>query len=145
VGEANVVSLIKESNAVIGGEGSGGVIWPAVNPTRDSFVGIALILELLAKEGKTLSQIAAMIPRYELRKEKFGYAGDLRLFYTKLQAAFPDGVPNFLDGLRLDFPDRSWIHARPSNTEPIIRIFAEAQNSERADELILAAKKVLAA
>lgn len=140
VGEPNVATEMKIRNAVVGGETGGGIIWPAVYPVRDSFVGMSLILELLARDNRPLSVIAADLPRYTLIKEKFSFTGDLPTLFVHLQEMFPDAIPNPLDGLRLDFPDRSWVHVRHSNTEPIVRIFAEAKTEERAKELMEKAK-----
>ena len=136
VGEANVVQAIRENNAVIGGEGSSGPIWPAVNGTRDSFVSMALILELMAKEHKSISELAQSLPLYTMVKEKIQYSGDLAVLYPQIQTLFPEATANTLDGLRLDFANRSWLHIRPSNTEPILRIFAEGPNSEETHNLV---------
>jgi phosphomannomutase len=135
VGEANVVATIREHGAVAGGEGSSGPIWPAVAGTRDSYASMALILELMATEQKPLSAIANDLPKYHMQKSKFPFAGDLGTIYTKLAAAFPEAMADTRDGLRLDFPDRAWLHVRPSNTEPIVRVIAEAGSAARAQEL----------
>ena len=136
VGEANVVQMMKEKNAVIGGEGGGGVIWPEANMARDSFVGIALILELMAKENKPLSEIIALLPKYVMKKEKITFTGDLPSFYEKLKNEFVGAEINTLDGIRFDFPDNSWIHVRPSNTEPVLRIIGEAKDTVRISEIV---------
>jgi phosphomannomutase len=136
VGEANVVGEIKKRNAVIGGEGSGGAIFPAINTARDGYVGIALILELMAQENKKLSEIVAQLPSYTMLKEKVSFSGDLQGLYAKIQTEFASGTANTLDGLRLDFEDRSWVHIRPSNTEPVVRIILEAQTPEKASDLM---------
>ncbi len=136
VGEANVVGGIIKNNAVIGGEGGGGVIYPAINTCRDSLTGMALILELLAREEKPLSEIVASLPHFEMRKNKFKYDGDITELYERMEAEFPDALPNFLDGLRLDFMDGAWIHLRASNTEPIVRLYGEANTSEKIENLI---------
>ena len=136
VGEANVVQAIRENNAIIGGEGSSGPIWPAVNGTRDSFVSMALILELMAQEHKSISELAQSLPEYTMVKEKIQYSGDLSALYPQIQVLFPEATANTLDGLRLDFTNRSWLHIRPSNTEPILRIFAEGSNSEETHNLV---------
>ena len=140
VGEANVVKMMVEKNAIAGGEGGGGIIWPVVNVARDSYVGIALILELMAQEQKPLSQIINTLPKYSMLKEKISFAGNLPDLYTKIQNLFPSTALNTLDGLRLDFPDRSWIHVRPSNTEPIVRIIAEAKTENEVTKLIAQVK-----
>ena len=142
VGEANVVELMTKHGAVIGGEGSGGVIWPAVNTARDSYVGIALILELMAREGKKISEIIATLPHYVMAKDKAPLTGDIVQLYAGLREVFPDAQENTTDGLRLEFPDRSWVNVRPSNTEPIFRIFAEANTQEAAQTLVTKARAV---
>ncbi len=144
VGEANVVASIREHGAVAGGEGSSGAIWPAINSTRDSFVCMSLILELMAAEKKPLSALAAELPKYFMSKEKFARSGDLGTLYTNMTAAFLDARADTSDGLRLDFADRSWLQVRPSNTEPIVRVFTEAATRERADDLAKAAGAVIA-
>ena len=135
VGEANVVAAIREHDAVIGGEGGSGAIWPATSGTRDSFTCMALILELMANENKPLSAIAASLPKYFMSKQKFPRTGELSALYDKTAKAFPEAKADTEDGLRLDFPDRSWVQVRPSNTEPIVRVFAEASTEERLKEL----------
>lgn len=135
VGEANVVERMMTTDAIVGGEGGGGIIWPKVNMARDSFVGIALILELIAHEGKKISALITQLPKYFMRKEKLQFAGSLSDLYAAIKIKL-GGTENTEDGLRLDFPDRSWIHIRPSNTEPIIRVIAEAKTEERLTELM---------
>lgn len=137
VGEANVVGGILASSAVVGGEGGGGVIWPAVNLARDSYVGITLVLELMATTGKKLSTLAAELPQYAMTKKKLPITGALSDLYQKAREIFPAAACNELDGLRFDFPDRSWVHIRPSNTEPIVRIIAEAPTPEALQALLL--------
>lgn len=136
VGEANVVAGIKKHGAIIGGEGSGGVIYPAMNPCRDSFAGMALILELLAREEKPLSDIVAGLPRYAMKKTKFPFTGTFDDLKAKVIGLFPDATVNEEDGIRFDFPDRSWVTLRASNTEPIARAFAEAKTMEQAEALL---------
>lgn len=143
VGESNVVEEIIKRNAVIGGEGSGGVIYPTINPCRDSLTGIAIILELLAKENKSLSTLVAELPHFEMVKDKFPFTGDLSVVYEKIKIRFPDAVQDTQDGLRLDFEDTSWINIRPSNTEPIVRIMGEAKTKERIQELVTNLKECL--
>ena len=135
VGEANVVAGIIENDAIIGGEGGGGIIYPTINMARDSFVSIALILELLAERNQTVSECIETLPKYEMRKDKMPVNGDLDEMYRKMKNHFVGAGINELDGLRLDFPDSSWIHLRPSNTEPIIRLMGEAKTKERIEEL----------
>jgi phosphomannomutase len=138
VGEANVVGLMKEVNAVIGGEGNGGVIDPRVGWVRDPFIGMALVLTLLADTGKKLSALVAELPSYAIVKEKYTVAKDsLPKLYEALTKLWPEAKTNHLDGLRLDWPDR-WVHVRPSNTEPIVRVIAEAPTSSGAEELCAA-------
>lgn len=136
VGESNVVEEIIKRNAIIGGEGSGGIIYPAINPCRDSLTGIAIILELLAKEEKSLSTLVAELPHFEMMKDKFPFTGDLSTVYKKITERFPEAVQDTQDGLRLDFEDTSWMNIRPSNTEPIVRIMGEAKTKEQIQNLI---------
>lgn len=143
VGEANVTALMREKHAVAGGEGGGGVIWPEVNPTRDSFSAIALILDLMAKKDTPLSKIREELPRYHMVKEKFSFEGSRDDVYKKMRTLFPDGEYIDIDGLRIDFPDRSWIHVRPSNTEPVLRIIAESKDKEQASTLVEKTKEIL--
>ncbi len=143
VGEANVVEGIKKYNAVIGGEGGGGVIYPKINLCRDSLTGIALILESLAQENKKVSEIVSELPKYEFIKTKMAFSGDLQSLIEKTINLFPDGIPDKQDGLRIDFSDRSWVQIRSSNTEPIIRIFAEAKTKDRAESLISQVQSLL--
>jgi len=144
VGEANVVNGIIENNAIIGGEGGGGIIYPLINMARDSFVSLALILELLAERNQTISECVESLPKYEVRKDKMPIEGNLIDMYKKMKTHFNNAEVNELDGLRLDFIDSSWIHLRPSNTEPIIRMIGEAKTRERIDELFEETKKVIA-
>ena len=137
VGEANVVQAIHEHDAIVGGEGGSGAIYPTMNGTRDSFVCMSLILELMATEQKTVSELISELPKYHMVKEKAPYTGDLSAIYSKVISRFPATKANTLDGVRLDFPDRSWVHIRPSNTEPIIRIFAEAKTETAARALVV--------
>jgi len=143
VGELNVVNKIIEIGAIIGGEGNGGVIYPKINMARDSLVGIALILELMAKEKKSISSIVNDIPRYILKKDKIIFRNNLNEIYEKLKLKWSKIHFNNLDGIRFDWKDYSWIHIRPSNTEPIIRIYSEAKDENRANYLIEEVKKVV--
>lgn len=142
VGEANVVEGIIEHGALLGGEGNGGVIYPAVNTARDSLVGIALTLELMAKSGETLSQLRDRLPFYTMKKEKFEFSGDLAALYEKIRGAFPDASANDLDGLRMDFSG-GWIHVRPSNTEPVVRVIGEAESETLLDAAIEKVKSLM--
>lgn len=135
VGEANVVSLIRESHAAIGGEGNGGVIDPQVGWVRDPFVGMAYILSLMALKKKPLSQIIAGLPQYAMLKTKYAVSKEsLPAALAKIKKAWPSVNINEVDGLRLDGPDW-WLHVRPSNTEPVVRAIAEAPTAEQAKQL----------
>lgn len=140
VGEANVLSGIIEHEAIIGGEGTSGVIYPTINMSRDSFVSLSLALELLAKRNQTVSQIVSTFPKYFMKRDKCLVGKNLDEIYAQLKSHFADGKANELDGLRLDFPDGSWIHLRPSITEPIIRLFGEAKTEGRVNALFTEAK-----
>lgn len=135
VGEANVVEMMQQQGAVIGGEGNGGVIDPRVGWVRDPFIGMGLILNLLADTGKKLSELVAELPSYTIVKTK--YTADrerLPALFAALETRWPESTVNRLDGLRLDWPDR-WVQVRPSNTEPIVRVIAEAPRAEEAERL----------
>ncbi len=135
VGEANVVALMREVGALIGGEGNGGVIDPRVGWVRDPFLGIGLILELIASERRPLSAIVADLPRYAIVKDKYTVARErLPAVQAALEQRFANARPNRIDGLRLDWADR-WVHIRGSNTEPIVRVIAEAPTEEQARSL----------
>lgn len=135
VGEANVVEKMRAVKAVVGGEGNGGVIDPRVGWVRDPYIGMALILSIMAEEGKPLSQLVAELPRYSMLKTKFAVSRErLNDAFAKLERRWPDAKRDTLDGLRLDGPDW-WLHVRSSNTEPIVRAIAEAPTEERAKEL----------
>jgi phosphomannomutase len=144
VGESNVLEGIKKHNAIIGGEGTSGVIYPAINNSRDGFVSLSFALELLAKRKQTVSECVATLPKYFLKRDKWPVTENLDAIYSKLKSYYKDAIANDLDGLRLDFPDGSWIHLRPSITEPIIRLFAEAKTEERVDALFKETKNILA-
>jgi phosphomannomutase len=137
VGEAHVASKMVEIGAEIGGEGNGGVMFAPVHCVRDSGVGVALILQALLDSGGSASRFFATLPRYEFVKERVELT-DLALANKRLEQ-LPDkvtfGTPNRLDGFKWDFED-AWVQARASNTEPIIRVFAEARRRERAEELV---------
>jgi len=135
VGEANVVGLMREVKAVIGGEGNGGVIDPRIGWVRDPFVGMAFILSLMAEEKKPFSQLVAELPRYSMLKTKFDVPREkVAASFAALEKKWPDAKVNRADGLRLDGPDW-WLHVRGSNTEPVVRVIAEAPTEERAREL----------
>lgn len=143
VGEANVVNGIIENNAIIGGEGGGGIIYPTINMARDSFVSLALILELLAERNQTVSECIEELPKYEMIKDKVSVSGNLEDIYKKIKNHFKDTQINEIDGIRLDFNDNSWIHLRPSNTEPIIRLIGEAKTKERIESLFKETKDLI--
>nr|MCU0345125.1 phosphoglucosamine mutase [Ignavibacterium sp.] len=135
VGEANVVQKMKEVNAVIGGEGSGGVIYPALHFGRDALVGIAFTLQYLADSGKKLSQIKDELPNYFIAKRKIDLKGvspdDV---INKLISKYSKENINTEDGLRIDLKDH-WVHFRKSNTEPIVRIITESKTIQYSEEL----------
>jgi phosphomannomutase len=136
VGEVNVAVKMRESRAAIGGEGNGGVILPEVHLGRDAPIGVALILQLLLEEGRPLSRIVAELPRYVIVKDKLDRPNaSLDSVYQALRNAFPDAHLDTQDGLRLAWADR-WVHVRPSGTEPIVRVIAEAPTAEAASELV---------
>jgi phosphomannomutase len=135
VGEANVVATMRDVNALIGGEGNGGVIDPRVGWVRDPFLGMGLILQLMARERRPLGAIVADLPKYAIVKDKYAVARErLPAVQEALERRFSGAKPNRVDGLRLDWPDR-WVHLRGSNTEPIVRVIAEAPTEEQANEL----------
>jgi phosphomannomutase len=143
VGEANVVQAMLAHDAVIGGEGNGGVIDLRIVPGRDSLVGIAYILQLLTATGKTISQLIGELPRYQIIKTKFDcLREDADRAVTALREHFASENPDTQDGIRIDWPD-AWVHARPSNTEPIMRIIAEAPDGATAGERIDAVRHVV--
>jgi phosphomannomutase len=147
VGEINVVRRMEKEGATVGGEGNGGVILPDVHLTRDAPLAAALILQLLADEGRPVSEIAAEIGHYEIVKEKVPRpAGSLDDAYAQLASALKAPVVDRQDGLRLDWPEeRRWAHLRPSGTEPIVRIITEAPTREEALELVEALRAALPA
>jgi phosphomannomutase len=135
VGEANVVDKMRDAGAVIGGEGNGGVIDPRVGWVRDPFIGMGLILNLLAESGKKLSDLVAGLPAYSIVKDKVTIDRDrLPSLFAALTKRWPEAKADRLDGLRLDWTDR-WVHVRPSNTEPIVRVIAEAPQQAAAEQL----------
>ncbi len=136
VGEANVVELMRRTSAILGGEGNGGVIDPRIGWVRDPFIGMAMILHLMASTGQSLSQLVAELPHYVMRKVKLEVPQEqLVEVFPKLRQNWPEAEVNDIDGLRLDWTDR-WVHLRPSNTEPVVRIIAEASEEAQVDELI---------
>jgi phosphomannomutase len=136
VGEVNVVTKMKETNAVIGGEGNGGVIYPESHYGRDALVGIALFLSHLAHEGKKVSELRASYPNYFIAKNRIDLTPqtDVDAILAKVKEMYKNEEINDIDGVKIDFPDK-WVHLRKSNTEPIIRVYSEAATMEAADEL----------
>jgi len=136
VGEVNVAVRMRDEHAPIGGEGNGGVILSEVHLGRDAPVGAALLLQLLHEDNTSLSQIVSGLPRYSIVKDKLDRPNaSLDTVYDALRAAFPGAAADTQDGLRLSWPDR-WVHVRPSGTEPIVRVIAEAPTSREALELV---------
>ncbi|WP_321518671.1 phosphoglucosamine mutase [uncultured Bacteroides sp.] len=136
VGEVNVVTKMKDTNAVIGGEGNGGVIYPESHYGRDALVGIALFLSHLAHEGKKVSELRATYPPYFIAKNKVELtpAIDVDAILAKVKEIYAKEEINDIDGVKIDFPDK-WVHLRKSNTEPIIRVYSEASTMEAAEEI----------
>lgn len=134
VGEVNVTTKMKATNAVIGGEGNGGIIYPASHYGRDALIGIALFLTHLAKEHKTVSELRATYPEYYIAKQKIELTPDIDVdaILEKLKSRFSDFDITDIDGVKIDFPDQ-WVHLRKSNTEPIIRIYSEASSMAKAE------------
>ncbi len=141
VGEVNVVARMKQTGAVVGGEGNGGVILPALHYGRDALVGVALVLTHLARTGLSMTQLRATYPDYHISKNKVELtpATDVDAILAAVRAAFEDaaGVERVtdIDGVKIDFADRRWAHLRRSNTEPIIRLYCEAPDSNSAGSL----------
>lgn len=137
VGEVNVVEKMKAVGALIGGEGNGGVIYPALHYGRDALVGIALFLTHLAKSGKSVSELRQTYPDYFMVKARMERRPDLPLerIFSSLQKKYGHLPLNTEDGLKIDFPE-GWVHLRPSNTEPIVRLYAEARSPEEAQQLV---------
>ncbi len=142
VGEANVARTIRDERALIGGEGNGGVMLPQLHIGRDAPLGVALILHLLAQTGVTLSRLVAESPRYTIVKAKAPRGSDLPPLYQRLRQRFSDAAADERDGLRLAWPDR-WLHVRPSGTEPIVRLIAEAPSRAEAEALVAAGRELL--
>jgi len=137
VGEVNVVTKMKEVNALIGGEGNGGVIYPELHYGRDALVGIALFLTMLAKSGRSVSELRATYPSYYMSKQRVELSADINpqsLLDRLAREEQGKGEINLIDGVKIDFSDR-WVHVRRSNTEPIIRIYTEAPSAEEATAL----------
>jgi len=144
VGEAYVARAIRELHAPVGGEGNGGVIYPALHAGRDAPLAAALVLELLARERVSVSALVARAPRYVMVKAKVPRGAALGPAYSALRRRFEDAQADERDGLRLAWRDR-WLHVRPSNTEPIVRLIAEAPEASAARDLIEEARRLCAA
>jgi phosphomannomutase len=141
VGEVNVVSKMKEMHAVIGGEGNGGIIVPELHYGRDALIGIALFLSHLATFGKSMSQLRSTYPQYVISKNKIELDAsiDLQKIFTSLKEKYKAQPINDIDGLKIEFGN-DWVHLRPSNTEPIIRIYSESSNDTTAENI---ARKIM--
>jgi phosphomannomutase len=142
VGEANVARAIRDQGAVIGGEGNGGVMYPALHIGRDAPLGVALILHLIATSGVTVAELVSASPRYTIVKAKSPRGAELGPLYDRLRRRFADATADDRDGLRLSWADR-WLHIRPSGTEPIVRLIAEAPTSSEAEALVAAGRELL--
>lgn len=144
VGEVNVVTKMKETGAVIGGEGNGGVIYPAAHYGRDALVGVALFLTLLAKSGKKVSELKKQYPAYAIAKNKVELTPEVNVdaILKAIKTKYASEKITDIDGVKIDFKD-SWVHLRKSNTEPIIRIYSEAKTLEKAQALGESIKNVI--
>ena len=144
VGEVNVIAKMKETNAIIGGEGNGGVIYPASHYGRDALVGIALFLTYLAKSGKKVSEIKASFPPYVIAKQKVQLTPDINVdaLLNVVKTKYAQYEITDIDGVKIDFPDK-WVHLRKSNTEPIIRVYAEAKDTDTAEKTAAEIMKVI--
>jgi phosphomannomutase len=139
-----VAMAMRAAGAVVGGEGNGGVILPELHLGRDAPLGVALLLQMLVDAGQPLSAVVARYPRYTIIKDKLARpAVPLDAVYAALRAAFPDAVTDVQDGLRLGWPDR-WVHIRPSGTEPVVRVIAEASTADAARALVERGRELLA-
>lgn len=136
VGEVNVVEAMKHSNAIIGGEGNGGIIYPELHYGRDAMVGIALFLSHMARSGKTASDLRKALPAYYMTKRKIELKPgmDVDALLLTIKDSYKDLEPNTTDGVKIDFED-GWVHLRKSNTEPIIRIYSEGISESKAIQL----------
>ena len=144
VGEVNVVTKMKNTGAVIGGEGNGGVIYPASHYGRDALVGIALFLTYLAKKQMTVSELRKTYPAYYMAKNRIDLTPDVDVdaILVKVKEIYANEEVNDIDGVKIDFPDK-WVHLRKSNTEPIIRVYSEAGSPEEAEAIGEAVMKVV--
>lgn len=144
VGEVNVVAKMKETGAVIGGEGNGGVIYPELHYGRDALVGVALFLTLLAKSGKSVTELKKTYPAYAIAKNKIELTPDIDVdaILAEVKNRYKNERITDIDGVKIDFAD-SWVHLRKSNTEPIVRIYSEASTMAEADNLAEMIKNVI--
>ncbi len=144
VGEVHVVKAMRETGAVIGGEGNGGIIFPDLHYGRDALVGIALFLTHYVEQGLSMSQLRSKYPAYSMAKEKvtFDPHANPELMLKRLADSFPNAVKNWSDGLKIDL-EEGWLHVRKSNTEPILRIYSEAVQASAAAELAAKARQIL--
>ncbi len=137
VGEANVVQRMRTDGCALGGEGNGGVIWPAVGWIRDSLSAMAFVLALLTRDGKSVSELVSQMPRYTIVKRKAPIqAGLAAKLVSEMRVRFADERVDEQDGVRVDFADGAWVHVRASNTEPILRLIAEARDEDRANRIL---------
>ncbi len=136
VGEVNVVKMMKETNAIIGGEGNGGIIYPVLHYGRDALVGVALFMSYLATSGKSVSKIRSQYPNYTIIKDKINLTPEINIseLLEKLQSKYKQYPQNTVDGLKIQL-NENWVHLRRSNTEPIIRIYTESQSITTAETL----------
>ena len=135
IGEVNVVEKMRKVGAVIGGEGNGGIIYPAVHYGRDSLVGIAIVLQYMAETGKRISELASEIPKYYIEKRKIECSKKVAVkLIEKLQKKYKNEKIDLSDGIRVDYSD-SWVHVRRSGTEPVVRIITESKSKKKATEL----------
>jgi len=136
VGEVNVVELMKKNNAIIGGEGNGGIIYPELHYGRDSLVGVALFLTFLAEKKMKVSDLRKTYPSYFMSKNKIELTPELDVdeILRKVEKSYSGEEISTVDGVKIDFEDH-WVHLRKSNTEPIIRIYTEARSQQKADEV----------
>ena len=136
MGEVNVIEIMKSKNAVIGGEGNGGIIYPYIHYGRDALIGITLFLSHLVEKNCSVSNLRKQYPSYHMAKKKM----DIRNFsfeqiFKKLKIEFSDCEIIDIDGLKINFKDTSWVHLRKSNTEDIIRVYSEADSMIKANQI----------
>ena len=150
VGEVNATTLMHEKGAIIGGEGNGGVIYPAIHSGRDAMVGVALFLSNLAHKKMTVSELKKTYPEYHIAKNKIELSdkGLIDKILSELKVIYAHENVNDIDGVKISFEDkREWVHLRKSNTEPIIRIYSEAPTEEEAvklgEKVIAVAEKII--